>query len=70
MEYNSNFFTNKEKMRRAARSPKTIKKVGELMKIYYLHRRDEMILGTYYADYELYAVKFDDSRAYFSWLLC
>ena len=30
----------------------------------YLYRRDEKILGTYYADYELYGVKFDGSRAY------
>ena len=30
----------------------------------YLHRRDEKILGTFYADYELYGVKFDGSRAY------
>jgi len=31
--------------------------------ISYLHRRDKEILGTYYADYELYGVKYDGSRA-------
>ena len=34
------------------------------MKTYYLHRRDEKILGLYYSDYQLYGVKFDGSRAY------
>jgi len=35
------------------------------MKTYHLHhQRDKEILGYYHADYQLYAVKFDGSRAY------
>jgi len=30
----------------------------------YLYEKDKQILRTYYADYELYGVKFDGSRAY------